>query len=323
MSARRQLASCLALLGALGAALLLTPLNGQAANAVSFRVLDTSNVEDPVEDVARTFVFEGTADAPTRIYVKYRAAGGAPCAPSAFSDSGVAIDPYDDAVNGNFRIAYAETWRTSGSYLFCMWLAPTSSTVAPSFSRTVTFRNPNGSVSIAAAPVVFLPRVAGTLTVSGVSEAPRRLYVKYRASGGAPCAPSPFADSGQGIDPYDVAVNGAFSIKELRSFDRPASLVLCAWLREGSSDIEPVGTTPSAFNLLVRAPPPCVVPSLRGRTIKAAVAALRRANCGVGKIIRVYSSAVRRGRILRSSPKAGARHVNGRLVHLIVSRGPR
>lgn len=307
------------LVAAVGLAVLLVPLTAWAADGVSLRVIDGNGTEDPVEDVARTFVFEGTSGAPGYLYVKYRAAGGAPCAPSAASDVGEGFLS-GEPVNGNFRFARADTWRDAGQVLFCMWIAPNSESVVTPFSRVVTFRVPNGSVSISTNPSVLRPRVPGTITVSGSSEAPRALYVKYRPAGGAPCAPSPASDSG---DRYtSESVNGAFSFTQAIAFERPGSYVFCAWLREHSEDVEAVGGTPQPFSVVVQAPPPaCVVPRLRGKTVRAARNLLRRAHCSVGTIRRVRNRRIARGRIVRSSPPAGARRPNGTLVALFVSRG--
>jgi hypothetical protein len=75
------------------------------------------------------------------------------------------------------------------------------------------------------------------------------------------------------------------------------------------------------------APPPpaakenCIVPRLRGRTLTKAKALLARAHCSVGKVTRVRSR-VKRGVVIRQSPRAGLRRARGAKVALRVSRGP-
>jgi hypothetical protein len=77
------------------------------------------------------------------------------------------------------------------------------------------------------------------------------------------------------------------------------------------------------------APPPpptaakeaCVVPRLRGRTLKRAKTALTRAHCSLGKVRRVRSHA-RRGVVVGQRPRAGMRKARGAKVALRVSRGP-
>lgn len=76
----------------------------------------------------------------------------------------------------------------------------------------------------------------------------------------------------------------------------------------------------------VTPPPPvvrCVVPKLAGKTLKAARAALKKANCKAGKVTRARSRKVKVGRVILSRPKAGTRRPIGSAVALVVSRGRR
>jgi outer membrane protein assembly factor BamB len=71
----------------------------------------------------------------------------------------------------------------------------------------------------------------------------------------------------------------------------------------------------------------CVVPKVRGLSLAAAKARIRRANCAVGKVTRA-DSRTKKGRVLSQSPKAGTRldlNEGDRtlLVRLVVSRGPK
>jgi PASTA domain len=68
-------------------------------------------------------------------------------------------------------------------------------------------------------------------------------------------------------------------------------------------------------------PPPCRVPPVRGRKLSAAKSAITKADCSVGRVKRVRSRKVKRGRIISQSPKAGARLPNQGKVNLVVSRG--
>jgi hypothetical protein len=70
-------------------------------------------------------------------------------------------------------------------------------------------------------------------------------------------------------------------------------------------------------------PLPCTVPQLRGKTLRAARAALRRHGCGVGRTITVRSRQIRKGRIVGTRPKAGSKHEPFTKVRLYVSRGHR
>ncbi|HEV8603494.1 MAG TPA: PASTA domain-containing protein [Gaiellaceae bacterium] len=71
------------------------------------------------------------------------------------------------------------------------------------------------------------------------------------------------------------------------------------------------------------APPrTCRVPRVVGRSLGVARSAIRKAGCTVGRIRRARSVRVR-GRVLRQSPRAGARVRRGTRVNLTVSRGRR
>ena len=64
----------------------------------------------------------------------------------------------------------------------------------------------------------------------------------------------------------------------------------------------------------------CVVPRLRGKTLRSARRTIRRAHCKVGRVRHARSSRPR-GRVLSQSPRAGARMPAGTKVKLVVSRG--
>jgi beta-lactam-binding protein with PASTA domain len=63
------------------------------------------------------------------------------------------------------------------------------------------------------------------------------------------------------------------------------------------------------------------VPNLRGKTLRAAKRTLVRAQCGVGKIRRAFSKAVKKGRVISQEPRWGAVLPKGGKVNLVVSRG--
>jgi len=67
----------------------------------------------------------------------------------------------------------------------------------------------------------------------------------------------------------------------------------------------------------------CVVPNVRGLTLAAARAALRRAHCSSGTVRRIASRAVRAGRVISQQPGKGRRLPDGSTVKLVVSTGPR
>jgi trypsin len=67
---------------------------------------------------------------------------------------------------------------------------------------------------------------------------------------------------------------------------------------------------------------PCIVPSLRRRTVRGARGVLDRRGCTLG-VVRRRHSRLRRGRIVRQAPAAGASVPRGSAVAVVVSKGPR
>ncbi len=64
----------------------------------------------------------------------------------------------------------------------------------------------------------------------------------------------------------------------------------------------------------------CKVPNVKGRTLAAAKAAIRRAGCSVGTVKRRASSAHNRSRVLAQSLRAGSKHGRGTKVSLTIGR---
>ena len=69
--------------------------------------------------------------------------------------------------------------------------------------------------------------------------------------------------------------------------------------------------------------PQCVVPKLKGKTLKAAKRALRTHFCSLGKVKHAFSNRVRKGRVISQKPKPGRHLDHGAKVGLIVSKGRR
>jgi thermitase len=72
-----------------------------------------------------------------------------------------------------------------------------------------------------------------------------------------------------------------------------------------------------------RTPPACVVPRVLGRTLLRAKRSIAGSRCHMGRVRRVYSARIRKGRVIRQAPRAGTRLPNGGRVHVTLSRGRR
>jgi Divergent InlB B-repeat domain/PASTA domain len=67
--------------------------------------------------------------------------------------------------------------------------------------------------------------------------------------------------------------------------------------------------------------PLCVVPKLKGKTLRAAKLALTQAKCSVGKVTRAFSAQVRKGRVLAQKPRPGRKLAAGSKISLKLSKG--
>jgi hypothetical protein len=65
----------------------------------------------------------------------------------------------------------------------------------------------------------------------------------------------------------------------------------------------------------------CVVPKLRGKTLKQAKAALRKANCGLDKVAHKKSVSLKTGKVIRQSPPVGTVRGAGSEVSFRLGRG--
>ncbi len=84
-----------------------------------------------------------------------------------------------------------------------------------------------------------------------------------------------------------------------------------------TDDFGAAGTT--TRRITVAKPVACVVPRLKGKTLKAAKGALKKAHCGVGTVTHRHVRHGRKGRVLSSKPAAGAHRTRGAKVGLTVS----
>jgi PASTA domain-containing protein/List-Bact-rpt repeat protein/calcineurin-like phosphoesterase family protein len=67
----------------------------------------------------------------------------------------------------------------------------------------------------------------------------------------------------------------------------------------------------------------CIVPDVRGRKLRAARRAIRRAHCSVGHVRKRFAKKVKKRRVISQKPKAGAHRPPGAKVKLVVSKGKR
>ncbi len=118
-------------------------------------------------------------------------------------------------------------------------------------TATLTITNSAGQSD----PAADLPRV---FTVAGTAgTAGEHAYVKYRSTGGAPCAPSADTDPGTILDgiqgPFyngSPTDNGAFTESDIVTWPQPQTLQFCIWVATSTS----TATTPFTQDITFRAP---------------------------------------------------------------------
>lgn len=324
MSRSLLLAGALLVMAAIGAA-------PAQADTASLSFLDGAQRDDPVSGIGRTATARGNVAAPRRLYVKYRRTGGAACTPSASTDSGAVLLGINSAFygaeqhNGDFNVQRALTWREgSGTFMFCIWLAESSSQSVTPITQNVTFRAPTGTISGTVAPIPAQPEQSATLSVNGSSEAPARVFAKIRPVGGAPCAPTPSSDSGDRVIDGDP-VNGSFSLSSSVGRGNPGDYLVCLWLVSDTDGAIIAGPQPVTFRVAAPPPPPpppCIVPSLTAGTALTDVRSrLTAANCVVGRQLYVASRRYRRGSLIRVRTTPGTRLPNRAPVELLLSSG--
>ncbi|HEY3550369.1 MAG TPA: PASTA domain-containing protein [Gaiellaceae bacterium] len=67
----------------------------------------------------------------------------------------------------------------------------------------------------------------------------------------------------------------------------------------------------------------CIVPKLKGKTLKAAKRALRKAHCRAGKVSHKYSRHERKGKVVSQGRRPRKHLRNGAKINLVVSKGKR
>ena len=295
------------------------------ADTASLTVTDAAGRPDPVAEVGRTFTLTGnTPSANKYVYVKYRPTGGAACTTSAYTDAGYELSAFYArylGAGGNFQFVNTQTWSTPGTFMFCIWVADSSSATATPITQTITFRSATGTISATVNPPTPQAGQEATITIVGSSEAPKYVYAKIRPAGGAACTTTAYADSGDELGVYGTSVNGAFSLTTATKQDA-GNYLICLWLADSSSDSAPIaGPQPVAFTVL--APPsPCVVPSIAPGTPFAQVASrLAAAQCTVGKRRYVASRRFARGALIKLTPAAGTSLSHLATVDVLLSSG--
>jgi hypothetical protein len=199
-------------------------------------------------------------------------------------------------------------------------------------SGTVTFVSPTKLTAVAPAGAAGTVQVAVT-TPAGTSAATNSDLYAYGAPGITSVNPTkgPTAGGntvtivGSGFVPGATVKFGAAAAGTVTFVSSGQLTAVVPAGTAGTVDVSvttPAGTsgatTADHYKYL---PPPCIVPKLKGKKLKAAKHALKKANCSVGKITHKHSSSVKKGHVISSKPKRGKHLPHGAKVKLVVSSG--
>jgi hypothetical protein len=224
-------------------ALFAIPASAFAADSVSLAI------DDPANGRATQIHVATTTAAASQLFITYKkSASSAACAPTASADKGTKIS-YDPAIPvGTGTVAIPYTFKVTGSYLFCSWLAPASSSPATaSAAQAITIRTLKASLAISVNPPQPVAGNAVTISMTGTDEVSQILYAKTRllpASGGA-CSSTASPDRGVQLSGSGKTVSGTVSQTFKTTFSTAGSWLVCGWLADGGS------STPRAAAALV------------------------------------------------------------------------
>jgi hypothetical protein len=244
-----------------GAAILASP----AAGASSIVSVDTGQ---PKAEIATTVKVRTISEVSSAyLYVKYRAVGGPPCAPTPDTDPGAYVYGLEGpfVAVGDTTTTSVVTFRAAGSYDFCSWLRQSGASIATS-SGQFSVASPVGSITAVAVPTPVPRGRPFTVSVSGQTEVKRELVTFYRPASQPACAASPKLDNDYGhLD--ERAIFGAFTEQLELTLAAPGRYRLCSWVASSQNDLAPLGVNET----IITVPAPIVVAAVRPKVTRLAV----------------------------------------------------
>lgn len=306
-------------------ALLLAGASTSLADTAAIGVTTATGAFDPVAGVPRIVTVSGVASAPERIYVKYRATDGPPCAPSAASDTGTVLSGfYAESVNGSFRLQDVITRDVPGGVLFCVWLsAGDAETLTLPLAQVIAFRSAASEISVTVSPTKPLRGQQATVKVTGSTEAAAAVFASVRAVRDAPCPADYEAQAPQSLI-EGASVIGAFSFRVTTAQGNAGRYIVCVWLAHSATDLSSIASQQSVPFLVAAPRIRCVVPSIEGGLRPATVRQrIRKAHCGVGQTLRIHSRTIFKGFVVRLGRRSSTRLPAGTLIDFVISSGPR
>jgi hypothetical protein len=241
----------------LACAVLLIGAGPAMADSVAIGVTTGAGQPDAMAFAPRVFTISGTSATSKRLYIKYRAADGTACGTVPISEPGRWLTGFagDSVVTGSFGFQKVVTWDAWGPYRFCYWLAASDSSIVSPMTQTITFRQPTGVIDLTGiAPAVPRPDQYFTLTLSGTTEAPARVYAKIRPAGGPPCADRYGSDPGDDLRNGED-VGGPYNTYPVAVERDAGQYLVCMWLM-GAANNPAIIAGPTSRIIDIVQPPP-------------------------------------------------------------------
>ena len=118
--------------------------------------------------------------------------------------------------------------------------------------------------------------------------------------------------------------DGSFMARrDFRTAEDPWSIAIGDLNGDGKPELVTASESSDAVSVLLNTTGLCTVPNVRQKTVPAAKRAITHGLCGLGRIRRMYSAVIAKGRVLSASPEPGSVLPTGGRVSLVVSRGRR
>ena len=219
-----------------------------------------------------------------------------------------------DPIAGAASQTYALTSADVGHYVYLVVTATNAGGSGQAYAETNSSVRPSGPSNTAPPLVSGEARVGEVLlatpgTWTGIQ--PIQLAYKWQACDGSGTSCQDLAGETAGV----LEVSPAHVGTRLR-------VIVSATNEDGTRSVasEPTAVVAKAVQTTV---PRCVVPKVRGKSLRTARAAIKRGNCRVGRVRMTFSSRVKAGRVVSQTPRAGRRLAAGARVNLLVSKGKR
>lgn len=183
--------------------------------------------------------------------------------------------------------------------------------LSPSVTASVTKTKTGGEVTYSVQVKNNGPERASGVTLSDTLSSGQSLLSTAPTQGS--CSGTSTVSCALGI-----LKSGAGATVTLKVSATPGTVSNAGTVSSLATDTNPGNDSASAT---VTIPKPCTVPKLKGKKLRVAKKALRKAHCAPGKVKHRFSGKVKKGRVIRAGKNRGTRLLAGSKVKLSVSRG--